>query len=167
MGKKRVIAMVLCGCMLLLSACESGGRQEADTAQSEEAGTTAAEQQITGRVYEPAEPGISLTTGMRSEDYYFTETKVMTVAVKMEDCIFRASIKDMSNPSDILYITTESIGDAWYFPAGIGDDMAREHYLALGKKASDCVRCGHCNNRCPFGVKQMERMSEIREYFGV
>ena len=26
--------------------------------------------------------------------------------------------------------------------------------------------CGHCNSRCPFGVKQQERMQEIREYFG-
>lgn len=55
----------------------------------------------------------------------------------------------------------------FYDLAGIGDDMAREHYLALGKKASDCVRCGHCSNRCPFGVEQIERMNEIREYFGV
>lgn len=47
-----------------------------------------------------------------------------------------------------------------------GDPMAKEHYLTLEKKASDCICCGHCNSRCPFQVMQMERMKEIREYFG-
>lgn len=54
----------------------------------------------------------------------------------------------------------------FYDLAKIGDDMARQHYLALEKKASDCVGCGHCNSRCPFGVEQAGRMQEIREYFG-
>ena len=44
--------------------------------------------------------------------------------------------------------------------------MAREHYLSIEKKASDCVACGHCNARCPFSVDQMSRMKEIGEYFG-
>ena len=48
----------------------------------------------------------------------------------------------------------------------IGDEMAREHYLSIEKKASDCVACGHCNARCPFSVDQMSRMKEIGEYFG-
>ena len=48
----------------------------------------------------------------------------------------------------------------------IGDEMAREHYLSIEKKASDCVACGHCNARCPFSVDQMSRMKEIEEYFG-
>ena len=48
----------------------------------------------------------------------------------------------------------------------IGDDMAREHYLALDKTAKDCVACGHCNDRCPFSVDQVNRMQEIAEYFG-
>ncbi|MCR4585028.1 MAG: aldo/keto reductase [Lachnospiraceae bacterium] len=48
----------------------------------------------------------------------------------------------------------------------IGDEMAREHYLSLDKKASDCAACGHCNTRCPFSVDQMSRMKEIGEYFG-
>ena len=47
-----------------------------------------------------------------------------------------------------------------------GDDMAKEHYLALEKNASDCISCGHCNSRCPFSVDQMNRMQEIKGYFG-
>lgn len=54
----------------------------------------------------------------------------------------------------------------FYDLSKIGDDMAREHYLALENAAADCIACGHCNKRCPFGVDQMERMQEIREYFG-
>ena len=44
--------------------------------------------------------------------------------------------------------------------------MAEEHYMTLEKKASDCIRCGHCDSRCPFKVAQMERMDEIKDYFG-
>ena len=46
-----------------------------------------------------------------------------------------------------------------------GDDMAREHYLALSKHATDCIACGHCNDRCPFSVDQMGRMQEIQTFF--
>ena len=47
-----------------------------------------------------------------------------------------------------------------------GDILAKEHYLTLNKHASDCIACGHCNKRCPFHVKQQERMEEIKTYFG-
>ena len=47
-----------------------------------------------------------------------------------------------------------------------GDTLAREHYLTLEKTASDCVQCGHCNDRCPFHVDQMARMREIQAWFG-
>lgn len=47
-----------------------------------------------------------------------------------------------------------------------GDTLAKEHYLTLEKTAGDCIQCGHCNHRCPFKVEQMERMKEIKNYFG-
>ena len=53
----------------------------------------------------------------------------------------------------------------FYDLAKIGDDMAKEHYHALEKHASDCIKCGHCNSRCPFSVDQMSRMQEIEAYF--
>ena len=53
----------------------------------------------------------------------------------------------------------------FYDLAKIGDDMAREHYLALEKNAADCISCGHCNSRCPFSVDQISRMQEIKDYF--
>lgn len=47
-----------------------------------------------------------------------------------------------------------------------GDLLAKEHYLTLEKKASDCIKCSHCNKRCPFKVCQQQRMEEIKAYFG-
>ena len=35
----------------------------------------------------------------------------------------------------------------FYDLARIGDDMAKEHYLALEKNVSDCISYGHCNSR--------------------
>ena len=41
----------------------------------------------------------------------------------------------------------------------------RAHYLALEKNASDCIACGGCETRCPFGVEIVERMRKTRELF--
>ena len=53
----------------------------------------------------------------------------------------------------------------YYDLAQAGDRLAAEHYRTLEKNASDCVQCGHCDSRCPFAVKQIERMQQIAEYF--
>ncbi len=55
----------------------------------------------------------------------------------------------------------------YYDLALAGDELAKNHYANLTKKASDCVECGHCESRCPFRVEQISRMREIKEYFGV
>ncbi|SDB63761.1 aldo/keto reductase [Butyrivibrio sp. INlla16] len=52
----------------------------------------------------------------------------------------------------------------YYDLAKVGDTLAKEHYSTLEKKASDCISCGHCDDRCPFGVKQSERMTEIKSF---
>lgn len=54
----------------------------------------------------------------------------------------------------------------YYDLSRAGDILAEGHYDKLEKKASDCIRCGHCNKRCPFKVDQMKRMEEIAGYFG-
>ncbi len=42
----------------------------------------------------------------------------------------------------------------------------KAHYHALKKNASDCIACGGCETRCPFGVGVVERMKKARELFG-
>ena len=42
----------------------------------------------------------------------------------------------------------------------------REHYLALPASASDCIACGDCEERCPFGVKVTENMVKAADLFG-
>jgi len=54
----------------------------------------------------------------------------------------------------------------YYDLAKAGDAMAANHYEKLSLHASDCVKCGHCESRCPFAVPQMARMDEIAQYFG-
>jgi predicted aldo/keto reductase-like oxidoreductase len=54
----------------------------------------------------------------------------------------------------------------YYDLAMAGDELAKGHYEKLPLHAGDCVKCGHCESRCPFHVKQEARMEEIARYFG-
>ncbi len=54
----------------------------------------------------------------------------------------------------------------YYDLSRAGDQLAHDHYDKLEKKAGDCVKCGHCDKRCPFHVSQANRMTEIFAYFG-
>ena len=53
----------------------------------------------------------------------------------------------------------------YYDLALVGDYLAKNHYDKLLVKADACIKCGHCDSRCPFSVKQMSRMEEIKNYF--
>ncbi len=45
-------------------------------------------------------------------------------------------------------------------------ETVREHYALLDRHASDCVRCGVCETRCPFGVPVRANMTAALEMFG-
>lgn len=45
-------------------------------------------------------------------------------------------------------------------------ETVREHYAALSHHAGECIQCGACETRCPFGVSIMENMKEAKEIFG-
>ena len=53
----------------------------------------------------------------------------------------------------------------YYDLALAGDKIAENHYDKLSIKADSCIKCGHCESRCPFNVKQESRMEEIKRYF--
>lgn len=45
-------------------------------------------------------------------------------------------------------------------------ETVREHYEVLPHHAGECIRCGACETRCPFGVGIMENMRQAKELFG-
>lgn len=49
---------------------------------------------------------------------------------------------------------------------GAVPETVREHYAALRAHAGDCIACGACEKRCPFGVRIIENMKAARAVFG-
>lgn len=41
-------------------------------------------------------------------------------------------------------------------------ETVREHYAALSHSAGECVQCGACEGRCPFGVPVIENMKQAK-----
>lgn len=57
----------------------------------------------------------------------------------------------------------------FYNLAGTQDEIpetVREHYRVLTRHASDCLSCGQCETRCPFGVEIIRSMEKAAERFG-
>lgn len=49
---------------------------------------------------------------------------------------------------------------------GTVPETVREHYAALAHHAGECIQCGVCETRCPFGVKIRDNMRKAVEVFG-
>lgn len=49
---------------------------------------------------------------------------------------------------------------------GCVPETVREHYKLLRHHASECLACGQCEERCPFGVNIREQMRLAAERFG-
>lgn len=45
-------------------------------------------------------------------------------------------------------------------------ETVREHYKILPNKASECIKCGACEKRCPFKVEIRKNMEEAKSVFG-
>jgi uncharacterized protein len=45
-------------------------------------------------------------------------------------------------------------------------ETIRQHYLALDAYASDCIECGSCEDKCPFGVEVVANMAQAMALFG-
>jgi predicted aldo/keto reductase-like oxidoreductase len=46
------------------------------------------------------------------------------------------------------------------------EDWARERYATLGVKASACIGCGACEDRCPYHLPIRQMLKESAEKFG-
>lgn len=44
-------------------------------------------------------------------------------------------------------------------------ETVREHYAALTHKAGECIECGQCEKRCPFGVPIRQNMKQAQKIF--
>ena len=42
----------------------------------------------------------------------------------------------------------------------------RGHYELLAHHAGECIECGGCESRCPFGVPAVENMKKAARLFG-
>ena len=45
-------------------------------------------------------------------------------------------------------------------------ETVREHYALLESHAGECIACGACETRCPFGVEIRSNMKRAKEVFG-
>ena len=50
--------------------------------------------------------------------------------------------------------------------SGTVPETVREHYKVLEAHGSDCIECGACERRCPFGVEIRKNMKKAVEIFG-
>ena len=46
-------------------------------------------------------------------------------------------------------------------------ETVREHYKSLSAHGGDCIGCGACEKRCPFGVEIRRNMAEAERIFGM
>lgn len=67
-------------------------------------------------------------------------------------------------PSDIDIAMVNKLYDLATMQESVPSSI-KAHYMALNKNASDCIACGGCETRCPFGVDVVERMAKARELF--
>jgi len=51
--------------------------------------------------------------------------------------------------------------------AGVVSEALAAEYAALSAHGSDCIGCGVCMERCPFGVDVIDRMQDAARIFGV
>lgn len=94
------------------------------------------------------------------EERDYTVISGFAPATAMGQCVYCKHCHPCPAGLDVALI------NKYYDLALLGDELAREHYLTLEKRAGDCVSCGHCDDRCPFHVPQSQRMETIRAYFG-
>lgn len=70
-------------------------------------------------------------------------------------------------PSRIDVAAVTRYMDIGALTAGHISSSTVQHYRALEKHGSDCISCGSCEKRCPFGVPVIRNMKRAVELFGI
>ena len=70
-------------------------------------------------------------------------------------------------PSDINIAMTHKFLDIAVLDEANVPPSIRQHYKELGSHGSDCIECGSCEARCPFGVPIMDNMKRAAKIFGM
>ena len=65
-------------------------------------------------------------------------------------------------------IDVATVTKFWRLATAQGEipETVREHYAALPHTAGECIACGACEARCPFGVPVRENMKQAAALFG-
>ncbi|MDR0464581.1 MAG: aldo/keto reductase [Treponema sp.] len=71
-----------------------------------------------------------------------------------QPCPVQIDIASVNKYLDIAKLDPENI------PLSI-----RSHYQSLKHKGGECIKCGNCESRCPFGVPVIENMEKAEMYF--
>lgn len=80
--------------------------------------------------------------------------------IEAGDCVYCSHC--LPCPADIDIAETNRLLDLGR--GGVGPSL-REQYAALPVKASECLQCGDCEERCPFDVPVRDRMRWAAEMF--
>jgi len=68
-------------------------------------------------------------------------------------------------PADIDIAAVNKYLDIARLDAANIPQSIRSHYLSLEQAGSDCIACGNCESRCPFGVPIIKNMEEAEKLF--
>lgn len=69
-------------------------------------------------------------------------------------------------PSEIDIAAVNKYLDIAVLDASRVPPSIAQHYKALARHGGDCVACGACEGRCPFGVSVIQNMKRAAEVFG-
>jgi predicted aldo/keto reductase-like oxidoreductase len=72
-----------------------------------------------------------------------------------QPCPKKIDIAAVNKDLDVAHLDTANI------PPSI-----RSHYLSLPQRGKDCIACGKCEKRCPFGVSVAENMAKAEKLLG-
>jgi len=78
-------------------------------------------------------------------------------------CMYCSHCAPCPQKIDVAYVT--KFLNLTLAQSGVPETV-REHYKALEHHAGECVQCGVCETRCPFGVEIRENMRKAKEVFG-